>query len=221
MRNRRVNLLDIGLDTSFDASMTFVQSTLQNINAGWDQPIVDIDFVRSRDLGTVLAAFTAPCDVLHVMAHGDQTETPTFSSSDGITAVAMEKLGLLAVDQGKGIRTGAVLADGCKTGTRRVADRGARLPAGRCHVYRHFGAGGLARGHGLLLGFLRRAVSQQGQGDDLRRTGGRRGLPGDPGVYGDHRQDLPVQGENPETEQLGAPSLHLGLTEEKEILSNS
>lgn len=117
MRNRRVNLLDIGLDTSFDASMTFVQSTLQNINAGWDVPVVDIDFVRSRDLATVMAAFTASCDVLHVMAHGDHTATPTFSSSDGATIIPIEKLGLLAADEGRGIRTGAVLADGCKTGT--------------------------------------------------------------------------------------------------------
>lgn len=117
MKNRRVNLLDIGLDLSFDASMTFVQSTLQNINAGWASPIVDIDFVRSRDLQTVLAAFTASCDVLHVMAHGDHSETPTFSSSDGSTVVSIEKLGLLAVEQGRGISTAAVLADGCKTGT--------------------------------------------------------------------------------------------------------
>jgi hypothetical protein len=117
MRNRQVNLLDIGLDSSFDASMTFVQSTLRNINAGWDAPIVDIDFVRSRNLGTVLAAFTASCDVLHVMAHGDHSDTPTFSSSDGATCISMEKLGELAADQGRGIATGAVLADGCKTGT--------------------------------------------------------------------------------------------------------
>jgi len=117
MRNRRVGLLDIGLDTSFDASMTFVQSTLQNINAGWEAPIVDIDFVRSRDPGTVLAAFTASCDVLHVMAHGDHSATPTFSSSDGTTSVSLEKLGEEAANQGRGIATGAVLADGCKTGT--------------------------------------------------------------------------------------------------------
>lgn len=117
MKNRRVSLLDIGLDSSFDASMTFVQSTLQNINAGWDSPIVDIDFVRSRDPGTVLAAFTAPCDVLHVMAHGDQSSTPTFASSDGATNVSLEELGEWAADQRKGVSTGAVLADGCRTGT--------------------------------------------------------------------------------------------------------
>jgi hypothetical protein len=117
MRPRRVSLLDIGLDSSFDAAMTFVQSTLRNINAGSDEPIVDIDFVRSRDPSTVLSAFTAPCDVLHVMAHGDHSVTPTFSSSDGRTNISLEQLGETAAEQNKGISTGAILADGCRTGT--------------------------------------------------------------------------------------------------------
>ncbi|RKR89896.1 hypothetical protein BDK92_4256 [Micromonospora pisi] len=117
MRPRRVSLLDIGLDSSFDAAMTFVQGTLQNFNAGYDEPIVDIDFVRSRDPNTVLTAFTASCDVLHVMAHGDHSITPTFTSTDEKTNISLEHLGEIAAEQGKGISTGAILADGCKTGT--------------------------------------------------------------------------------------------------------
>jgi hypothetical protein len=116
MRNRRVNLLDIGLDQSFDASMAFVQSTLQSINAGWTDPIVYIDFVRSRDPDTVLAAFTAPCDVLHVMAHGDHGETPAFTSSDAKTAIALDQLGDYVAERGHGINASTVIADGCKTG---------------------------------------------------------------------------------------------------------
>jgi hypothetical protein len=116
MRNRRVTLLDIGLDQSFDASMAFVQSTLQSINAGLPDPIVDIDFVRSRDLDTIFAAFTALCDVLHVMAHGDHGETPTFSSTDGKVTLSLEELGDYAADRGHGINASTVLADGCKTG---------------------------------------------------------------------------------------------------------
>ena len=117
MRNRQIGLLDIGLDTSFDAAMTFVQATIQNINAGWEEPIADIDFVRSRDPDTVLSAFTATCDVLHVMAHGEYEDVPTFSSSDNKTAISLEDLGARAVDLHRGISAGAVLADGCKTGT--------------------------------------------------------------------------------------------------------
>jgi hypothetical protein len=117
MRARRVSLLDIGLDSSFDAAMTFVQSTLQNINVDYYEPIIDIDFVRSRDPDTVLTAFTASCDILHVMAHGDHSETPTFSSSDGKTSISLEHLGEVASEQQRGISTGAILADGCKTGT--------------------------------------------------------------------------------------------------------
>ena len=56
MRNRRVQLLDMGLDASFDASMSFAQATLHNIKAGYEYPVVDIDFVRTRDPGTVVAA---------------------------------------------------------------------------------------------------------------------------------------------------------------------
>lgn len=117
MRARRVSLLDLGLDSSFDAAMTFVQSTLQNINAGSTEPVVDIDFVRSRDPGTVLSAFTGSCDVLHVMAHGDHTVTPTFSSTDGNVEISLEQLGETAASQGQGISTSAIIADGCKTGT--------------------------------------------------------------------------------------------------------
>jgi hypothetical protein len=117
LRNRRVSLLDIGLDSGFDASMGFVQATIQNINVGYDVPVVDIDFVRSRDPDTVLTAFTASCDVLHVMAHGDQSATPTFSSSDEKTNISLDDLGERAAEQGRGISASAILADGCKTGT--------------------------------------------------------------------------------------------------------
>ena len=117
MRPKRVSLLDIGLDSSFDAAMTFVQSTLQNINVGYHRPIVDIDFVRSRDPDTVLTAFTASCDVLHVMAHGDHVTTPTFSSSDGRTSIPLDVLGAEAAERGRGISAQVVIADGCRTGT--------------------------------------------------------------------------------------------------------
>jgi hypothetical protein len=117
VRNKQVNLIDLGLEASFDASMTFVQSILQNINAGYDSPVADIDFIRSRDLDTVLSAFTSSCHVLHVMAHGDNTETPTFQSDDNSFTVSFEELGAVASDRGRGISAGAILADGCRTGT--------------------------------------------------------------------------------------------------------
>ena len=41
-RRRRVSLLDLGLDGAFDASIIFVQSVLQNINAGHESPVADI-----------------------------------------------------------------------------------------------------------------------------------------------------------------------------------
>jgi hypothetical protein len=117
MKNRRIGLLDIGLDAGFDASMMFVQSVIQNINAGFDEPIADVDFVRSRDPYVVSAAMTSPCDVLHVMAHGDHLEDPNFSSSDGKTTLSLSGLNVWCQENNQpGISAGAVLADGCKTG---------------------------------------------------------------------------------------------------------
>lgn len=117
MRNRRVTLLDLGLDDDFETSMNFVQSALQNMNVAWGEKVCDIDYVRSRDPYTVGAAFTSPCNVLHVMAHGEHEITPTFISTDGKTSLEMSELGVWAASTlQSGISTGAVLADGCKTG---------------------------------------------------------------------------------------------------------
>ncbi|WP_430780123.1 hypothetical protein [Actinoplanes sp. G11-F43] len=116
-RRRRITLLDIGLDEAFNTSMTFVQSVLQNINADFESPVAEIDFIRSRHPETVFTSFTAPCNVLHVMAHGDSSGTPTFSSTDERTVVSIEELARRAVDSGRGISSGAVISDGCRTGT--------------------------------------------------------------------------------------------------------
>ena len=117
MKNRRVSLLDIGLDQDFDASMVFVQSTISSINAGYGVPVVDVDFVRSRDPHVVKSAFTASCDILHVMAHGDAETNPTFVSSDLTTKISLSDLGAWCAESGYGIGASAIIADGCRTGT--------------------------------------------------------------------------------------------------------
>ncbi|NYG54957.1 hypothetical protein [Nocardioides perillae] len=117
LRNRLVTLLDLGLDESFNAAMAFVQGVLSNVNAGYTVPHLDVDFVRSRDPLTIQGAISSRCDVLHVMAHGDHSASPSFVSSDGATEV---DLGVLAEGLARGldgIAGGAVvIADGCKTG---------------------------------------------------------------------------------------------------------
>jgi hypothetical protein len=117
MRPRVVRLVDVGLDDSFDVSMSFVQATLRNINAGAESPIVEVEFVRSRDLMTVGMAFTSKASVLHVMAHGDHSDGPTFISSDERTSYSLDQLAEHAVDMGRGVRTSTVFADGCRTAT--------------------------------------------------------------------------------------------------------
>src|SRR5262245_30029971 len=117
VRNRQMTLIDLGLDRSFDASMTFVQSTLQNINAGWDEPIADINFIRSRDPKTVSMALLGACDVLHVMAHGESSAGPSFTSEDGKSILELADLAESAQESGDGIMAHTVLADACHTGT--------------------------------------------------------------------------------------------------------
>lgn len=116
MKPRRVTLIDLGLDAGFDASMTFVQSVLQNVNAGWSEPLIEIEFIRSRDPLTITAALTTPTDVLHVMAHGDHSEAPAFVSSDLKTEVTLAHLADQMLESKYGIAAPVVIADGCKTG---------------------------------------------------------------------------------------------------------
>ncbi|RYC05753.1 C25 family cysteine peptidase [Nocardioides zhouii] len=116
MKPRRITLVDLGLDSGFDASMTFVQGVLQNVNAGYEEPVIEIEFIRSRDMSTIREALSTPTDVLHVMAHGDHSEEPTFVSSDEKTQVSLPALANQMLDQGAGIAAPVVVADGCKTG---------------------------------------------------------------------------------------------------------
>ena len=116
MRNRTVTLVDLGLDGPFDVSMQFVQATLNNVNVGVEEPIVDVNFVRSRDPETIWGGLTTPSTVLHVMAHGDHSAEPAFVSSDGSTTVTLRSLADRFVGHGTGIASPIVLADGCKTG---------------------------------------------------------------------------------------------------------
>lgn len=117
MRNKRVTLVDLGLDRPFDDSMGFVQSTLMNINAGLASPVTDIDFIRTRNLEVIWRTILAPCDVLHIMGHGDSSTEPSFVSSDGETEFGFEVLAAYAQETGQGIEAHAILADGCKTAT--------------------------------------------------------------------------------------------------------
>ncbi len=117
MRPRVVRLVDVGLNDNFDASMSFVQATLRNINAGADSPIVEVEFVRTRDPMTVTMAFTAPAAVLHVMAHGDIDGLPTFWSDDFRTSYSLRQLASDVVPPARGMQTSTIFADGCRTAT--------------------------------------------------------------------------------------------------------
>ncbi|KGN41184.1 hypothetical protein [Knoellia aerolata] len=116
MRNRTVTLVDLGLDAPFNASMQFVQATLDNLNEGGQHPIVDVNFVRSRDQETLWAALTTPSTVLHVMAHGDHSDEPVFLSSDEKTEITLSYLAEHYTGLGTGVAAPIVIADGCKTG---------------------------------------------------------------------------------------------------------
>lgn len=48
------------------------------------------------------------------MGHGDYEVDPQFTSSDTKTSISLSQLGDWAAGEGRGISTGAILADGCK-----------------------------------------------------------------------------------------------------------
>jgi hypothetical protein len=70
MRPATVQLIDLGLDWSFDHSMAFAASLLQSINVDWEHPAAEVQFIRTKDLDTVAAALAADSEITHVMAHG-------------------------------------------------------------------------------------------------------------------------------------------------------
>ena len=110
MKNRRIGLVDIGLDAAFGASMNFVQSIMQNVNAGYldeggrPASVIEFDFVRSRDWRTILSALTAEYSVLQVMAHGGHSDgEPTFWSSDEQTSVSVFELAQVLQQDQRGL----------------------------------------------------------------------------------------------------------------------
>jgi hypothetical protein len=117
MKQTQVTLVDLGLDDSFDTSMTFIQATIQNINAGMVNPAADISFIRTRHIATIFDTMLSQCDVLHVMAHGDKTEDPAFVSSDGQTTFDFGNLKAHAFATGNGLRAHTIIADACSTAT--------------------------------------------------------------------------------------------------------
>src|SRR3546814_7152753 len=71
MRPARVRLVDLGFDRDFDTSMAFAQSLIQSLVArASDNPLAEVEFIRTRDFWTVAAALQNPADIIHVIAHG-------------------------------------------------------------------------------------------------------------------------------------------------------
>src|SRR3546814_18811336 len=71
MRPARVRLVDLGFDRDFDTSMAFAQSLIQSLVArASDNPLAEVEFIRTRDFWTVAAALQNPADIIPVIAHG-------------------------------------------------------------------------------------------------------------------------------------------------------
>lgn len=115
-RPRVVTIIDIGLHSSFDSSTAVIQSSLRSLNLGGDEEAVAVDVVRTRDTQTILTALTAPSAVIHVIAHGDQSDgDPALSSEDGETVVWLKELEDHIEWTGRPVSASALLIDGCKT----------------------------------------------------------------------------------------------------------
>jgi hypothetical protein len=118
MRPTRVRLIDVGLDQSFDTSMSFAQSLIQSLGYGGDDaaPVAEIEFIRTRDALTVATALQAPAVVLHLMAHGvTEPEHLGFWSDDGKTSLTLVSLAEQFSDDREGIEAGVLFADCCSS----------------------------------------------------------------------------------------------------------
>jgi hypothetical protein len=116
VKSAQVTLLDLGLSDSFNTSMKFVDYLLGALNVRDGHPYADVNFVRSRDLGTVRCALYAPSEVVHVMAHGDAVGEPAFVDDTGTTWLFPDLDA--EYDLGRFAAT-TILADACRTGTQR------------------------------------------------------------------------------------------------------
>lgn len=64
-----------------------------------------------------MSALTAPYAVLHVMSHAGHDDGEPYSLSEDGAEVSLVHLAEVLRDGGRGLQVGAVLADGCGTGT--------------------------------------------------------------------------------------------------------
>jgi hypothetical protein len=115
MRPSGVQLVDLGLDWSFDQSIAFVHSLIQSINVDWEHPAAEVQFIRTRDLDTVAAALAAANDITHVMAHSIKEEDGevAFVSDDGQTQMGLTDLARSLQDRRSPLASDVLFADCC------------------------------------------------------------------------------------------------------------
>jgi hypothetical protein len=115
MRPATVQLIDLGLDWSFDHSMAFAASLLQSINVDWEHPAAEVQFIRTKDLDTVAAALAADSEITHVMAHGvkELDGQVAFVSEDGQTQLDLGELAQRLQDRRSPLGSAVLFADCC------------------------------------------------------------------------------------------------------------
>jgi len=117
MRPARVRLVDLGFEHDFDTSMAFAQSLIQALVTRWgDDPVAEIEFIRTRDFWTVAAALQNPAHVIHVIAHGEAgPDDLGFWSDDDTTTLSLTELAEAFAADGQGIEASVLFADCCGT----------------------------------------------------------------------------------------------------------
>ncbi len=116
MRPAVVQLIDLGLDRSFDQSMALAQSLIQSINVDWNHPAAEVEFIRIRDLETVAAALAAGSDIAHIMSHSSKKkneESAAFVSDDGETMFDLDDLARKLQDRQSPLASAVLFADCC------------------------------------------------------------------------------------------------------------
>lgn len=117
MRPARIRLVDLGFDRDFDSSRAFAQSLIQSlVTRAGDNPVAEVEFIRTRDFLTVKTALQSPAAVIHLVAHNlAKLDDVGFWSDDEETAVSIIDLADDFAEDGHGIEAGVVFADACAT----------------------------------------------------------------------------------------------------------
>ena len=97
--------------------MAFAQSLIHSlVTRSGENPVAEVEFIRTRAPGTVSSALQEPAHIIHVLAHGAAAPDEVgFWSEDEKTYVNLTELAERFAKDGEGIEASLLFADCCSS----------------------------------------------------------------------------------------------------------